>query len=377
MNTEAGKKTEEEVIKDAQEFLQLMRKSNDIWHKKPTLGLPSEWVFRGQRDAAWPLIPSIWRKGNQYTDLINRLKKNIDESVFDTDVNGEIVSCRDIHTENGKIASAWVHVERMLLHEFRRIAWLNAYPVHAPNGRGRLHDFKDQIPEIPYLFQGKYLQYESVNGRSVTWYTDPASDPDIALAQHYSIPTRMLDWTENPLTACFFAVEEFEKHKATDIAIWALNLSVISSLDFQIDGMDEPEPILEANFPDRRNNSFVKAQEGLLTSIHWRFVLSYFENYGEWPTVESAILYSIRELTFSGPFFDKYLPFNKDHFILKKLVLASDAVGEFKKLLQREGVTKEKVMPTLHNVSELAQENVRSYRPYFSTVVEKILNLKH
>ncbi len=42
----------------------------------------------------------------------------------------------------------------------------------------------------------------------------------IFLMQHYGVPTRLLDWTENPLVATYFAVEN---RKEEDAAVWLLH----------------------------------------------------------------------------------------------------------------------------------------------------------
>jgi hypothetical protein len=45
----------------------------------------------------------------------------------------------------------------------------------------------------------------------------------LALAQHYSLPTRLLDWTENPLVALWFAFNEIARQE-TKRVVWCFGV---------------------------------------------------------------------------------------------------------------------------------------------------------
>jgi len=67
-------------------------------------------------------------------------------------------------------------------------------------GRKDYFDLENHDVEYFQKWKSKAIAYENI----------PINDWEaMAIAQHYGLPTRMLDWTTNPLVALFFAVESY------------------------------------------------------------------------------------------------------------------------------------------------------------------------
>lgn len=126
-----------------------VRSFDDLQRSLRRLDPTGIWIFRGQADAGWDLVPSFYRG-----------------------------------LEKWLLVGSTAHAER--IHQME-------------------HDLYRKFTQLVRRYQNPCNKWE-----------------EVCLAQHYGVPTRLLDWTRHPLAASYFALASGSEAPA---AVWCLNLA--------------------------------------------------------------------------------------------------------------------------------------------------------
>lgn len=217
----------------------------------------------------------------------------------------------------------------------------------------KLIDDFQLVPKIYKSTYSKISQYEKDMLTDFTFLSASKSTVTSRLyieemldAQHYGLPTRLLDWSESALIALYFAVNPSKEYPNSDSVIWALN----------------PEKLNKMALPDSSNEIKGALPIGSSSDKYDKLINEYYTSSKEQlypiaiktrrinPRIEAQrgvfLLYCIND---NKKCLTKYQ--NSNEFLIQ-IVIKHEVAKIMHKQLQSLGVTHYQIFPEINSIAQ-------------------------
>lgn len=243
------------------------------------------YIFRGQANKGWSLLPAAHRK----TDSLEGYTPQ--------------PPSQEHSSEDWDFVSWHNHAELRAVYLFLEAA--DHIGIQTPLDYTL---FKEKVGDSDDMFKPMLL-------------------PSIALAQHYGVPTRLLDWTESLFIAAYFAAKSaLNEPDSSYFSIICLNVHMVNTIN-NIEIVSAP----------KAGNRFLRAQRGLFTLIS--SANTFYKGNQKWPSLEDIIAEERPNKMYMKPG-------------TIRLSLPASEAGELLKLLYKLDISELTMMPSLDSAAK-------------------------
>lgn len=316
--------------------------------------LREKFIFRGMEDNTYEFKPSALRtKNNKLNDFVDEDFKLTLSLYHENAVEYGFAEEKDYYDDREFFT---VNKYRELINDENKdfvLSWEEFQCVKELNTLIKFLSYADKVGlKVPIKQNVRELieqNYQNIFDHENSSWPDENFYELMALAQHYEIPTRALDWSYDYKTASYFAVKNIlnenylTNEKPENGILWAFNYKFFNRAYIHANKLYH----IKHYRPEYNTNPNLNAQKGLFT-----FVIKKV-----WQKADKTFEEDVEEFLDNYNQSGRIIP--KDEQVFYKFIIPEDEKPDILKELYSEGYSEEYLFPGYSGVSKTIKNRIK------------------